>query len=381
MPILTFVFWVFNTAIDRLYKFINGIEGAKVINCACSIRGTISITTLKYLTMKRTLTLLLTASLLLVLGSPVFAQFDDLYADASDAPIAYQTDDSYAYDEYEEDYAYDSDYYDDYDEYADYRRFNYDIDAYTYTNRLDRYRLAYFTTAYYGQFASTYGGDAFYNDLAWRLSTDRGFRNYINRQMVFGPSYSSIFRRYGNYGNPYSNFWNAYGVNNGGFYGRGLSGFYGGFNTTGYNPYCPPNSYLGRTRNITQNSGDVRTRVINAPRTDGSTTRSKSVRTKPSSSRAKTTRSSNSTRVSDRSVRTTTRTRTNRSVRRATPNTSTRSTRTVRRSNPTRSVRTSSRATTRSSAPRATTRSTSTRSTTRSVRSSGSSSRSVRKNN
>ena len=92
--------------------------------------------------------------LLVVVSVQANAQFDDLYYDPEDFET--RTQERITYDEVQtesvgytsqDEYSFDEDEYDEYDEYIDYYANDYEIDAYQYTNRLNRYRLSIFTSA------------------------------------------------------------------------------------------------------------------------------------------------------------------------------------------------------------------------------------------
>lgn len=329
--------------------------------------------------------------LLSMITVSVFAQFDDLYYDES----SYEDSDVYDYDDdsYDDEIAYQeestdlSDYdLDEYDEYTEYNSYNYEIDAYQYTNRLDRYRLAVFASNYYGQNFYFTNGNSFYRELNRRINNDRFFAAYLRNALIFGPSYGQLYTTFGPYRDPFSPFYSPFS-RTGRNFGWAGSGFGGGFarGIGGGAYYCPPYGATNIT-NIFPNYNPGSSSV-NRSRTTNSTTRSNANTSRTVYGKVASRgniRPSSSTRTVTRST-TRTATPSSRSVRSNSTNTSSRSVRSTRTTNRSNYGNSRSTRSTRSYAP---TRSSSTRSSgvsrssgTRSVsRSSGSTStRSVRR--
>ncbi len=246
-----------------------------------------------HIVMKKITSLLFVAALALFNAIALTAQFDDLYFDGSEslsAPDEYYAynDDEFDSEAYQESEAYTYD--DEIDEYIDYYSNDFEIDGYQYTNRLQRYRLAIFTSNYYGvpYWGTGAGFDSYFLS---RYANDPFFASYIRNQLIFGPSYTRLrsYYGYGPYADPFSSFYNPWrtsglyvGIGIG--YGRGFGynpfgigyGGYGGFSRGfGGGYYCPP-YYGGVASNRLSrfNNGVVSNNVVNTTRRTGTTTTS-----------------------------------------------------------------------------------------------------------
>lgn len=251
---------------------------------------------------------------LLGFGLSLQAQFDDLYYDESSFTEEINVND---FDEAADYTAYQdestiTDYdLDEYDDYVSYQSNGYDLDAYQYTNRLNRYRLAAFANNYYGPSIALGFGNDFYGNINRAAAFDPFFRSYLRQQLLFGPSYGRLYSTFGPYADPFSPFYaggfNRFGGNGfnnfgiGGFnsFGGGFNSFGGGFASSAY--YCPP--YAVNNLTVINNNSRVNdNNRVSSARATNSTTRLNSVRpTKTYATKTTSNRNSIAVRDNDRS--------------------------------------------------------------------------------
>ncbi len=196
-----------------------------------------------------------------MISAHLTAQFDDLYFDDAGDTYTVLNDNDLTYEDYDnatiEENAYDSD---DYDEYLAYRENDYNIDAFSYTNRLNRFRYSSFYLGYTGGFnpyspysyGSLYGSPWLYSNLGTGLNIYLG--NSWGARGIYS-RYNDPFNRFG------------YGFNRGlGGFNRGFGGYGRGFGGYGINSavYCPPYNPASRVGSTNISNNRAASRVSSA---------------------------------------------------------------------------------------------------------------------